>query len=45
MNKYIVEKLVDGYWWPEGSGTMEYVNRIIPYLVHRGLVFRIIEVG
>ena len=41
--KYIVEKLIDGEWYHEGKGTIEYVNRVIPYLVASGIVFRIKE--
>ena len=43
--EYIVEKLIDDEWYLEGEGPIEYVNRVIPYLVNNGMVFRIKEVS
>ena len=41
---YIVEKWVDCEWWYEGKGDINYVNRVIPYLVERKMLFRLREV-
>ena len=45
VNKYTVEKFVNGEWWPEGSGTMEYVNRIINIFPLYNTPIRITEVA
>lgn len=43
--KYIVEKFVDGEWWYEGKGYIDYVNRVIPYLIKTSIIFRLREVA
>ena len=42
--EYIVEKLIDGGWYYEGQGSVEYVNRIIVYLANNNIRFRVLEV-
>ena len=42
--EYIVEKLIDGEWYFEGQGPIEYVNRIIVYLANNNIRFRVLEV-
>ena len=42
--EYIVEKLIDGDWYYEGQGSVEYVNRITAYLASNNITFRVVEV-
>lgn len=42
--EYIVEKLIDGEWFYEGRGPLEYLNRISKFLTERGIIYRIKEV-
>jgi len=42
--EYIIEKLVDGKWYYEGRGPIEYVNRIGRHFSERGIIFRQREV-
>lgn len=42
--EYIVEKLIDGEWYYEGQGNIDYVNRITAYLASNNIVFRVVEV-
>lgn len=41
--EYIVEKFIDGEWWYEGRGSVEYVNRIINILFDYHIPIRIKE--
>ena len=41
---YVVDKLIDGEWYFEGQGPIEYVNRIIVYLANNNIRFRVLEV-
>ena len=43
--EYIVEKLIDGEWYYEGQGNIDYVNKMIKfYTLEKGILIQIMEV-
>lgn len=43
--EYIVEKLIDGEWYYEGQGNIDYVNKMIKfYTLERGILIQVTEV-
>ena len=43
--QYIVDKLVDGEWYYEGQGDIDYINKMIKfYTFERGMLIHITEV-
>ena len=39
--EFVVEKNIDGEWYYEGKGNLDYVNRVIAYFVNDSTVLRI----